>query len=55
MVQVVAHKSGLGGPGHQFDDEIDSSLLHDVGVLSMANAVSEQMGVNFYYACSYLG
>ncbi len=41
--------NGSGGPGYQFPDEIDSSLLFDKpGVLAMANAGPDTNGSQFF-------
>ncbi|MEO6066279.1 MAG: peptidylprolyl isomerase [Lysobacterales bacterium] len=40
--------SGRGGPGYRFDDEIVSSLRHERGVLSMANAGAGTNGSQFF-------
>lgn len=40
--------SGRGGPGYKFADEVVSSLRHDRGVLSMANAGPATNGSQFF-------
>ncbi len=40
--------TGRGGPGYVLEDEIDPSLLHEVGVLSMANRGSNTGGSQFF-------
>ena len=40
--------TGSGGPGYQFDNEIDTSLTHEKGVISMANAGPNTNGSQFF-------
>lgn len=39
---------GSGGPGYEFDNEIDTALSHEKGVISMANAGPNTNGSQFF-------
>lgn len=40
--------TGMGGPGYKFDQEIDESLSHKKGVISMANSGPNTNGSQFF-------
>ena len=50
MIQTGCPKgTGFGGPGYTIKDEIDSSLKHEKGVLSMANTGRPNTGGSQFF------
>ena len=58
MIQGGCPKgTGTGGPGYRFEDEVNTGLSHQRGVLSMANAGPSTNGSQFFIthvACPWL-
>lgn len=40
--------TGMGGPGYEFDNEVEPALTHTAGALAMANAGPNTNGSQFY-------
>jgi cyclophilin family peptidyl-prolyl cis-trans isomerase len=47
--------TGSGGPGYEFEDELDDDLRYELGTLAMANAGPNTNGSQFFIVCGPQG
>jgi cyclophilin family peptidyl-prolyl cis-trans isomerase len=47
--------TGRGGPGYEFEDELDNDLRYEDGALAMANAGPNTNGSQFFIVCGPQG